>query len=176
MRSIPIAVLMLAWPTFVSGQRFADSSRYAVSFSYGSFEYDLSRTGKSRMVALRIERPIAKFVMAEAGILYARPYNQSGDSTHFWVPEIQVQVQLPLRVIAPYIGVGGGVAYDSGHDSPTGPQQRGHVTDPTFSAAAGVRAWFTSVFGARLEMRVRGIGGDFQGSSTEWTLGAALRL
>jgi hypothetical protein len=156
---------------------FADTSRYAVSLSYGVFEYDLSDVGDVRMAALRVERPLSKYAIAEGGILYARPRTQGGDTTNFFVAELQVQAQLPLPIVTPYIGLGGGVALDFGRErlQATPPNTR-RATDPTFSASAGLRSWFTDVLGARTELRVRGIGGEFQGSSSEWTIGVILRV
>jgi len=153
---------------------YPDTSRYAISLGYGVFDFDLSGTGQSRMWAARVERPLSRYVIAEGGVVYARPYQQFGDTTHFWIGELQVQAQLPTRVVAPYVGVGGGIAWDV-RRQPSGTEQR-RVTDPTFSAAVGARAWFTKIFGARAELRVRGVGGEFQGSSAEWTIGAVLRL
>jgi hypothetical protein len=161
---------------------FADSSRYALSLSYGVFDYDLSGVGDVRMLAARLERPFTKYVIAEAGMLYARPLVQSGKKTHFLVPEFQVQAQLPLPLISPYIGLGGGVAVDLGRDqdpvtSPPQPaQRRRRRSDPTASISGGLRTWFNRAVGARAELRVRGIGGEFHGSSSEWTMGVTITL
>jgi hypothetical protein len=168
--------LMLCGRTTLPAQGFPDSARYAGSLSIGSFRYKLRGEGESGMIALRVESQLSRFVVAEGGILYAWPHNQAGDATHFWAPEIQVQVQRPFRGVAPYVGIGGGVAYDSGHYGSGSPaMQSAPHTDPTFSAAVGVRAWFTDDFGARTELRMRGVGGDFVRSTAEWTIGVALR-
>ncbi len=43
----------------------------------------------------------------------------------------------------------------------------GTQSDLTISAACGIRRWFTDRFGARAELRVRGMGTRFTGSAAE---------
>jgi hypothetical protein len=173
--AILAAIGAAAMPGAATAQVLPGASRYAVSFSYGIFDYDLSGTGKSRMIAARVERPLSKYVLGEVGIAYSHPLLRSGEKTHYFIPELQVQAQLPLMVIAPYLGLGGGVAWDT-RDRQRSVQDTRPTWDPTISVSAGTRAWLTSIFGARAELRIRGIGGEFQGSSTEWTIGAILKL
>jgi hypothetical protein len=174
-----LAVLMLAMPATASaqGNPFPDSSRYAFSANFGRFDYDLTRVGKAFMFAARVERPISKYAIAEGGVLYTVPQNSSGNTSHLFIPELQVQVQMPFKVVAPYVGIGGGVTWDSGHqaNNQATPQTQGHATDPTVSLSTGARLWFTPLVAGRAEMRRRGIGGDFRGSSTEWTIGLTFR-
>lgn len=167
-----VAIVLAALPSLASGQTVADA-RYTASFSYGVFRYDLTRAGEARMIALRVERPLTRHVIAEGGIAYAHPLLQSGERTHYWIPELQVQVQRPMGILAPYLGIGGGAAWDT-RDTQRSFQDTRPTWDPTFSAAGGVRARFTDVVGARAELRVRAIGGEFAGSSTEWTVGLSL--
>lgn len=174
----PAAIMVLAASTAsAQGNPFQDSSRYAFSANFGRFDYDLTTVGKSFMFAARVERPMSKYAIAEGGVLYTVPENSAGNSSHLFIPELQVHVQLPLKAVAPYIGIGGGVTWDSGHqaDNQSTPQTQGHTTDPTVSISTGARLWFTPLFAARAEMRRRGIGGDFRGSSTEWTFGLTFR-
>jgi hypothetical protein len=175
---VGLAVGVLSFASRADGQpTFADSSRYALSLSYGVFDYDLLAAGDVRMLAARVDRPFTKYVVAEGGILYARPLTQSGDKTHYFVPELQVQVQLPLAMVSPYVGLGAGVALDvDRRQDVTSPPRRRRATDPTASISGGLRAWFTGAFGARAEFRRRAIGGEFGGSSSEWTIGVAFRL
>jgi hypothetical protein len=165
------AVVTLAISTHAFAQEDANRLRPSVSLSYGLFQFDLSGTGDSRMWAARVEKPLNRFLLAEGGVLFARPGQQFGDTTTFVVPEVQLQGQLPLGPVAPYIGGGLGMAFDLRDDQAGGTQ-----SDVTLSVAGGLRAWFTQVLGARAELRVRGIGSRFTGSAAEWTLGAALRF
>jgi hypothetical protein len=123
------------------------------------------------MIAARVERTLGRVGILEGSLLVARPSQQFGDTTTYVIPEVQAQAQLPLGRVAPYLGAGIGVARDFRKDVHGGTR-----TDVTLSAAGGLRAWVTQRFGARAELRVRGIGTRFQGSAAEFTVGAALRL
>ena len=147
--------------------------RPAVSLAAGVFQFDLSGTGTAPMVAARVELPLNRYFLAEGGLAVARPKQQFGGKTTFFVPEVQIQAQAPLAAgrVAPYLGVGAGYAIDR-RTSTFG----GTRSDPTFSAATGVRYWVTDQLGLRGELRVRGVGTGFGGSAAEWTLGTAWRL
>ena len=149
------------------------AQRPAVSLAAGAFQFDLSGTGTAPMVAARAEWPLSRFFLAEGGLVVARPKQQFGGTTTFFVPEAQLQAQLPLAGgrVAPYLGVGAGYAIDR-RTSAFG----GTRSDPTFSAATGARYWVTDQLGLRAELRVRGVGSGFGGSAAEWTLGTAWRL
>ncbi len=150
-----------------------ESMRPAVSVNAGAFQFDLSGTGTAPMIAGRAELPLNRYLLAEGGLSVARPEQQFGGTTTFFVPEAQIQAQLPLAEgrVAPYIGLGAGYAIDR-RTSAFG----GTRSDPTFSAATGVRYWVTDALGLRAELRVRGVGTSFAGSAAEWTLGTAWRL
>ncbi|MGH7679387.1 MAG: hypothetical protein ACRENU_13030 [Gemmatimonadaceae bacterium] len=170
-------VATLAIPTAATAQRsyFADSALTALTINAGRFEYDLDATGKAFMVAARLERPLSRYVIAEGGLLFARPSDVNGNAFSLFVPELQVQFQLPVRGIAPYLGFGGGLVWQPGRDRPLTPQSSGRATDPSFSLSGGARSWITPAVGFRVEVRQRWIGGAFPGSSTEWTIGLAVR-
>ena len=153
-----------------------DSVRTSVAIHVGRFDYDLSTLGKSNLVGLRIDRPMARSVIAEANLQLARPRDENGDAHSLFIPELQVQAQAPVGFLAPYIGVGGGVAWDPSAERSATPSNRERLTDPTFSASAGVRAQFSPLFGGRAELRMRGIGGQFTGKAKEITVGFAARL
>jgi hypothetical protein len=161
----------------------AQTTRPAVSLSAGAFQYDLAGTGTSSMLAARAELPLSRIFLLEGGVVYARPTQQFGPATStscpgctttaFFVPELQLQVQAPLGGgrVAPYLGLGGGGAFDL-----RGATYGGSYNTYTASAATGVRTWLSDNFGLRGELRVRGIGRSFGGSAAEWTLGMAWRL
>ena len=153
------------------GTEPAAARRPAVSVSAGAFQYDLSGTGTAPMLAVRAEYPLARYALVEGGLTAARPEQQFGRTSTFLAPEAQLQAQLPLGRVAPYIGVGAGAAFDSRGDAFGGTR-----SDLTVSGAGGLRAQLTEQVGVRAELRVRGIGTGFTGSAAEWTLGAAWRL
>ena len=73
--------------------------------------------------------------------------------------------------VAPYLGLGGGGAFDL-----RGAAYGGSYNTYTASGATGVRTWLSDNFGLRGELRVRGIGKSFGGSAAEWTLGTSWRF
>lgn len=171
--ALPI-ILAAALPAASRAQSASlhSTPRPAVSVAAGVFQFDLSGTGTAAMVAARVERPLGRFFLAEGALVGARP-NQLGATTTFLAPEAQLQVQLPVANdhVAPYLGVGAGLALDLRNS-----RYGGNHSDPTLSGAMGVRYWLTDAFGLRGELRVRGIGRGFVGSTAEWTLGTAWRL
>jgi hypothetical protein len=169
LRFVIVLLAILAAPALLIAQEPA-ARRTAVSLSYGTFDYDLSGTGNTWMIAARVERPLTRVVLIEGGIVFARPEQQFGDTTTFVIPEVQAQIQIPRR-LAPYLGAGIGLAMDFREE-----EFGGTLTEVTFSGAVGLRAWLTDRFGARAELRVRGIGTNFAGSVAELTVGAALKL
>lgn len=70
-------------------------------------------------------------------------------------------------MVRPYLGVGGGSVLGSG----------GAGAEVTASGAAGARVGVAGDHtDLRGELRVRGVGRAFTGSTAEWTLGAAYRF
>jgi hypothetical protein len=159
-------VLALSMPAIASAQL----DRTTVSANFGVMQFDLSGTGEAPMFAARLDQELGPIFLGEVGLVYARPNQQFGATTNLFIPEIQLQAQFPAR-FAPYLGIGAGMAFDFREDRFGGTQSNVSV-----SGAGGVRFWLTDRFGARGELRVRGIGSEFQGSAAEWTLGATLRL
>ncbi|MDT8370174.1 MAG: hypothetical protein RQ745_13290, partial [Longimicrobiales bacterium] len=91
-----------------------------------------------------------------------------GDSgpNSFWVTEAQVHFALPARV-SPYVGFGAGAAFfDREHDS-----SRFSPSGSVGLSVAVTRAWSTVG-----EMRIRGLGRAFQGTSAEFTFGVRRTL
>ena len=139
--------------------------RRTVGVSVGAMQFDLSGTGTAPAAALRFTLPLSRVVLFEAGTLVARPEQQFGSTTTFIVPEAAIQFQVPRR-IAPYLGIGTGWAVDLRGDN-----QGGAVSRVTFSGAAGLRAAVSENAGITGELRVRGIGTGFGGSTAEWMVG-----
>ena len=122
------------------------------------------------MVAVRVALPFAHVFIAEGGAALARPDQQFGATTTLVIPEVGLQLQMPRR-IAPYLGVGIGEVLDF-RDK----QYGGTLHNLTASGALGVRAGLTARAGAIAELRVRGIGSEFNGSAAEWTVGGLWRF
>lgn len=178
MRRIWLTGVLLAGPLFARQVGAQNASvarevfvpRPALSLSVGVSQFDLSGTGTTAIVAARGELPLVRVLLLEGGVAIARPEQQFGVRTTLVMPEVQLQLQVPRRV-APYLGAGGGLVTDF-----RGEGHGGRITRVTLSGAGGVRVALTRQFGARAELRVRGIGLGFGGSTADWTLGGAWRF
>src|SRR3712207_3041719 len=84
----------------------------AFSVNAGAFQYDLAGTGTTPMLAVRADFPLGQVVLVEGSLGFARPEQQFGGRTTMMIPEAQLQVQLPLGRVLPYVGAGGGAALD----------------------------------------------------------------
>jgi hypothetical protein len=116
------------------------------------------------IVGAHLDRQIQSWLFGDASLRTMKPLEQSGERTRYTIPELQLQLQVPRGAIRPYLGAGAG--WFIGQDG------RG-----TASGALGLRVVArTKPFGARAELRVRGIGRSFGGSTAEWTGGATLRF
>ena len=167
---VPAALLAAALAAAPARGQTALAPRPAVSVAAGVSQFDLSGTGTAPVVSARVDYPLGRALIAEGGVAVARPDQQFGARTTLVVPEVGLQLQYPAR-LAPYVGVGTGAAIDF-----RGSENGGTDADLTLSGAAGVRAWVTDRVGLRGELRVRGIGRNFAGSTAEWTAGAAIRF
>ena len=87
------------------------------------------------------------------------------------MPEGQVQLVLPFTAFSPYMGLGAGAAFDLRPEDGGGTQ-----ADLTISGSLGIKAWFGQQFGGQVEFRARGVGADFGGTSSEYTLGLIWRI
>ncbi len=141
-----------------------EDRRFAVGLVAGASQFDLSGTGTTAIVGARFETRLRRWLLAEAALSTFRPEEQSDPRVRYTVPELQLQLQAPGRLVRPYLGVGGGWVLAS-DDRPS----RG-----TMSGAGGVRVPLAGARVAlRAELRVRGIGRNFSGSTAEWLGGLA---
>lgn len=141
------------------------SSGRAVAVVGGMAQYDLSGTGTIGFMGTRIELPVGRFVIVEPALTYSRYTPQFSDvATSLLFPEVQLQAQMPTRLVRPFVGVGIGPAFawDAGQSD----------TDLSLSGGAGARFRLSELWGARAELRVRAID-PFHGSIVEWTVGFA---
>ena len=142
--------------------------RNGVGFVSGVSQFDLSGTGTTTIVGIRFDRSIRRWLIAEGALSFINPREQSFERSTYAIPELQLQAQWAApRFLRPYVGVGGGWLIGT-----EGQGRRG-----TASTAVGLRyVGQASPFGARAELRVRGVGQLFGSSAAEWTLGGTYRF
>jgi hypothetical protein len=146
--------------------------RPSVTLSAGAFQYDRLGTETSPVLAARGELPLTSLFLLEGGLATTRPERRVGGPTTLFVPEAQVQAQLPAGPwVAPYLGAGIGAAFDR----PVGVTGRSE-RELTLSVATGVRYWLSEDRGLRAELRVRRVGSELGGTAAEWTVGSSWRL
>jgi hypothetical protein len=127
--------------------------RMALGVVAGPFQYDLSlsATGTSAFAALRLDVPLARYVLLEPGVTFSRYDPQlSGSKVTLLFPEIQIQLRGTSPSVSPYLGVGAGPAFAI--------RAGATETELSLTGAAGLRVRLTSDWGARGELRVRAIG------------------
>lgn len=73
----------------------------------GAVEHDAANT-QAAAVGARVEARLLRFVVAEAGVLYAPLGQTSPRATSLLLPDVQLQLDLPLGPVRPYVGVGVG--------------------------------------------------------------------
>jgi len=155
--------------TTAAGAQQAPVRATTASIVGGVSQWDLSGTGTSPFVGVRIDRELNGVFLGEAGVTAMRPAEQFGERVTCLFPEVQLQAQLPFRVVRPYLGVGGGYGIASSRGE--------HSTDGTVAGAGGVRILVpNSSTTLRAELRVRGVGTGFTGATAEWTLGVGHRF
>jgi len=145
----------------------ATHSRYAAGLVAGVSQFDLSGTGTTALFGARVEAELQRWLVVEGALESFRPEEQFGLNSRYTIPEVQLQVQYPGRVVRPYLGVGGGYVLAS-----DGREKQG-----TGSGALGFRvAPRNAPVAVLAELRVRGIGKSFGGSAAEWTIGLVHRF
>jgi hypothetical protein len=164
---ISLAAINTVGARTVSAQ---DAPPRHLSASLGVFSYQLSESGLAPMLAIRGSTPISSVLVLEAGMVGTMA-DQVGRSAMFLAPEAQVQIALPFDSFVPYMGLGFGAVIDfNGPDA-----GRSHLA-MTVSGSLGIRTWLNEQLGIQTEFRGRGIGFDFDGSSSEYSLGLAWRI
>ena len=162
---LPAAATLLAFAAPVSAQSIS-----AVSVGGGIMDYDLSGTGNVPSFNLRVEAPLSRNFLLEPGVMLSRPHLQGGDDATMLIPEVQGQFQLPLGPVAPYLGAGMGVVLG------WGPEDRGGFeTELAPSVGAGLRIDAGGLLGFVVDGRIHGMGFDFDGVTSELTVGVRLR-
>lgn len=165
--ALGILALQFADPTWAAAQ---DAPPRHLSASVGVFSYQLAENGVAPMLAIRGSTPVSSVLVLEAGVIATRP-DQIGRTEMFVAPEAMIQLALPFESLVPYMGLGFGGVFDFNGDDGVG-----STAAMTLSGAVGVRYWLNPQLGLQGEFRGRGIGFDFDRSSSEYSLGLAYRL
>ena len=166
--SITLSLLSFAGARALNAQ-VAPPSGSGLALMGGAAQYDLSGTGTTGVVALRFDDMPKRWLVTELSLAYLHPPMQSGGRETLLIPEGQLQVQAPFSFVMPYLGIGGGAAFAHG-----GGQTE---TTATASVATGLRIVLPNApVSLQAELRVRGIGSSFSGSTAEWTGGLRWRL
>jgi hypothetical protein len=123
-----------------------------LSFTGGVMRYTLGQPRDGALAALRLASPIVPLGrnhwLLEGGAAYAWYRTADDDLRHVFMPELQLQLQAGPRMLQPYVGGGGGLAFTR-VDSST-------VTKLTASAAVGLRVMLGS-WGIAGEARFRSL-------------------
>jgi hypothetical protein len=166
--SIALSLLSIAGVDALSAQA-APLSGSGIALMGGAAQYDLSGTGTTGVVSIRLDDMPKRWLVTELSLAYLHPPMQSGARETLLIPEGQLQVQVPFSYVMPYLGIGGGAAFAhaGGHSE----------TTATASVATGLRVILPNApVSLQAELRVRGIGSSFAGSTAEWTGGLRWRL
>jgi len=138
------------------------------SINAGVMAHRFDGRGTDPFFAFRTDYVVSDRSVAELTFGYGEPEQDFGRS-RLLLAEGQYQLQWPVAPFAPYVGMGAGVVGDR-------PRDEGETTwSPTFAVGAGIRAWIDERARIRTDVRLRGIGADFDGSSLEWTVGIGWR-
>ncbi len=164
---LALAVTSIAGPHTVFAQ---DAPPRHLSASLGVFSYQLAENGVAPMLAVRGNFPISSVLVLEGSVVGSRP-DQVGRTAMLLAPEVQLQLAMPFERFVPYMGLGVGAVADFG-----GPEEaEGASFNMAISGAVGSRFWLNERIGIQTEYRGRGIGFDFNGTSSEYSLGLAWR-
>lgn len=164
---LALAVTSVVGPHTVFAQ---DAPPRHLSANLGVFSYQLAENGVAPMLAVRGNFPVSSVLVLEGSIVGSRP-DQVGRTAMLLAPEVQLQLAMPFERFAPYMGLGLGAVVDFG-----GPEEvEGASFNMAISGAVGSRFWLNERIGIQAEYRGRGIGFDFNGTSSEYSLGLAWR-
>lgn len=162
------AAALLVVPSFATAQ--AARTAPAVGVTAGILEFDLAGTGTRMFVGARAQIPLTPLLLLEPGATYMS-YRERGLAQatrhHIWFPEAQIQAQMAMGALRPYLGIGAGVALESVEGQ--------RFTEVTLSAALGARLPIAERLQLGAEVRLRGVD-PFTGSTSEFGLSAGWRL
>ena len=150
---------ILMSPSILIGQ-----SSFNVGLIGGVSQYDLSGTGTTGFGGIRVDIvPSTEFLVLEVGLHYFSYHAPLASRQTLWFPEASIQIQMPGRIVRPYIGAGAGYAFGSGESV------------PTLAASLGSRFRLSYQWLLRGELRVRSVD-PWIGTTADWGLGISRTL
>jgi hypothetical protein len=155
----------------VATSAIAQAPRHEISLGGGISQFDASGTGTAPVGVLRISAPlVGNWILADLGFLYASMEEQlSAVNTRVGIAEGQVQLQIPMRAVRPYVGLGGGWLHYFNNDAGSA------ATVTTVSGSLGLRVPVSRKVLFRGELRLRAWesrgGGGYNNSAAEITAG-----
>jgi hypothetical protein len=139
-----------------------DRGAFSVGVTSGPVNFDLSGTGTTLGTAVRAEGILSDRYSIELGSLFASPAEQSGTSTLI-APDALLRINWRVGRFSPFVGGGGGFVMRR--------NSLGTDWQPSVVGAGGLGFRLTDEMTAHGEMRLRGIGTNFSGSTAEWLFG-----
>ncbi len=134
-------------------------NNWTVGLAGGVFKYEPSADNTFPMIAVRLDRPISKWVRFEVGTTYTRPEIQTdgggffdpslpAEHTNLFTVTLGAQARWTVGPLEPYGGISAGFfgRYDGG------PTDRSFGRS-TFQFPFGIRLWATDHIGVRGEYR-----------------------
>lgn len=133
------------------------------SLMAGASAYDLSGTGTAPAVAVGLGLPVAGLLLVEPGVTWFRYGPDTGPDVTWLFSELSIQVPVLRGRVAPYLGVGGGRAFQVGGPSPL-------QNAWTLHGVGGMRLTLSGTWGIRGELRIRAVD-PFHGNTADFTAG-----
>ena len=150
--SLPAAAQELA-------QRGPKTAIDGVEFITGIMDYDLSGTGQTVPLSVRASKSLSNRVALEFGVTMITPSDLA--TRQVVMPEAQLSYSWRFGRVRPFVSGGAGVSARTSDIFRT-------RWRPTFTGGGGARVQLSDSFHAIGEMRLRGLGRNFAGSTAEW--------
>ena len=177
--SVAVALLLAASPDVLEGQGTGPlSDNWSLGLAAGKFTYEPSANNSFPIIALRMDRPVSRWIRFEVGTTYTRPEIQTdslglfdpslpAEHTNLFTVTVGVQARWTAGPLEPYGGFSAGFfgRYDG---DPMG-RRFGRAT---FQFPLGIRFWATDHIGVRGEYRFDQDAHEVvTHSDSEWTVG-----
>ena len=177
--SVAVGLLVAVSPVVLEGQGSGPlSESWTVGLYGGVFNYEPSGDQGFRIIAVRMDRPVSRWVRFEVGTTYTRPEIQTNaqglfdpslpaEHGNLFTVTLGIQARWTVGPLEPYGGFSAGFfgRYDG---DPTGRR----FGRSTFQFPFGIRLWTTDHIGVRGEYRFDQDRHEvFTRSDSEWTVG-----
>jgi hypothetical protein len=147
-----------------------DQGRFHIAATIGHTEYDLAGVGSSNVYSARGGVRLNRILGVE-GLLGYTSVAEDGGNTSLYLPEAQLQARWPLGRVSPFVGGGVGMIVADSFDDAIKTD-----SDVTFSSAAGVELGVGAGVMLIGEVRVRGVGTRFAGSTGDFNIAVGYRF